>query len=662
MTFGQLALSNVRGSMLRYAAFFLSSAFSVLLFFLYAQVVFHPELGSGYIYGEQGVRMALVACQLIIIVFSFFFVLYSSSTFLAARGREFGLLTLLGTTRAQLMKIVWLENTILSLAAIVTGIGFGVLFTRLFLLALSRILAVQSPIRFMVVPEAVALTAVGFFVLFQAVTLVGMTRVGRRDVIGMLRTPRMPKDPPRASVSVSIAGLLLVATGYVLAVALEGALILVGMLPVIGVVMLGTYLLFAQGSVYLLGVLQRIPHFYLAGTNLLVISQLVFKMRDNARLLASVATLSALVLSASGTFYTLSSQFSAQIEALHPQALTIVEPGDPGRQGPDPREIDAILARHGVQPTVRVSVPALAVTYSDDTTEAGEAERAALISFTGYRSIVQATGVQPRPSGSGDPAGPNPSDGPDFGDGPATTAPWYVRLPSTAIHRADADAPHPLLGAGTESVVAAAAEFDGPFLTPVAMSGPWFVTSDVDFAARFAVAVPSARARLYAFDWRASPAAREADRAIGELLGTSGHPFAAHRFSAAAASRQMLALTMFIGLFVTVLFFIGAGSMIYFKLFAELPEDRRLFASLRRIGITSRETDGVVTSQMAVIFFLPFLVGAVHAVFALTALGNLLSVDVTAYALVVIGLFALVQASFFGLTRWTYLRSLRPAH
>ncbi len=83
--------------------------------------------------------------------------------------------------------------------------------------------------------------------------------------------------------------------------------------------------------------------------------------------------------------------------------------------------------------------------------------------------------------------------------------------------------------------------------------------------------------------------------------------------------------------------------------------------SLERIGLTSGEMTGIVSAQMGLIFFLPFSVGAAHTVFALRALGSLVAVDVIGYALLVVGLFALVQGAFFLLTRWTYLRALRPA-
>lgn len=57
--------------------------------------------------------------------------------------------------------------------------------------------------------------------------------------------------------------------------------------------------------------------------------------------------------------------------------------------------------------------------------------------------------------------------------------------------------------------------------------------------------------------------------------------------------------------------------MIYFKLFTELQDDKMQYDALRRIGITEKEVRRIVTRQIAMIFFVPFVVGAVHALFAL---------------------------------------------
>ncbi|BAI87660.1 hypothetical protein BsBEST3102_40790 [Bacillus subtilis] len=51
MTFLQFAYKNVTRNKRAYLAFFLSSAFSVLIFFTFAMFLFHPALKEGYIKG-----------------------------------------------------------------------------------------------------------------------------------------------------------------------------------------------------------------------------------------------------------------------------------------------------------------------------------------------------------------------------------------------------------------------------------------------------------------------------------------------------------------------------------------------------------------------------------------------------------------------------------
>src|SRR5690606_40963099 len=82
-----------------------------------------------------------------------------------------------------------------------------------------------------------------------------------------------------------------------------GGGVVAAFVPVVTVVVLGTYLVFNHGSVKLLQLMRRAEGRYLRGTRMLVVSQLLFRVRDNARLFATIASLSAVVLSAAGTFY-----------------------------------------------------------------------------------------------------------------------------------------------------------------------------------------------------------------------------------------------------------------------------------------------------------------------------------------------------------------------
>jgi polyferredoxin len=92
---------------------------------------------------------------------------------------------------------------------------------------------------------------------------------------------------------------------------------------------------------------------------------------------------------------------------------------------------------------------------------------------------------------------------------------------------------------------------------------------------------------------------------------------------------------------------------------ADIDEDRKYAYRLKQIGVTDRELRGQALWQMAVIFFLPFVVGLVHSTMAMNALGTLTGRTVLHFgwtgALLFLVLFA---GSFIGSGRlyWTSLR------
>src|SRR5690625_1040086 len=110
MTFRQFAFNNVARNKRLYAAYFLSSLFTVMVFFTFANFAFHPTLTGGDM--NEKVVLGLGVAGGIIYLFSFFFIMYSMSSFLQSRKREFGLLMIQGMSTRQIRFMVFLDNKI----------------------------------------------------------------------------------------------------------------------------------------------------------------------------------------------------------------------------------------------------------------------------------------------------------------------------------------------------------------------------------------------------------------------------------------------------------------------------------------------------------------------------------------------------------------------
>jgi len=443
MTFRSLALSNIRGNWRSYSAFFMSSVFSVMIFYMYAAFVAHPDLTGSPLNGTSKVRQGMLFCQYIIVIFSFLFVLYSNAAFLKSRRKEFGLLSLFGMTRMQLQKLIIYENALIAVTSIGAGIGLGMLFSKPFFMALAVLLKMKDPIAVVVPLQALWLTAGGFFMLFTLISIGTAVRVGRADIVELLNATSKSKEQIVYSPLLALLAIVCLAAAYSVAFTLnvKNFSMLAGF--ILFTAIMGTYLLFTQFSVLLLRYMTGNTRLYYHRTNMIVLAQLSHKLKANARMLFMVSILSAVILTVSGTIYMLG----------------------------------------------------LAVELDDIQTQYADAQ-------------------------------------------------------------------------------------------------------------------------------------------------------------------GLISLIMFIGIFISLLFFIASGSMIYFKLFTELQEDQVQYKALTRMGMTPSELRRIVITQIGILFFAPCLVGIAHALVALKALNNLLMVSNWIYSFVIIGIYLAMQSIYFLVACNSYIKGI----
>ncbi|WP_268623269.1 ABC transporter permease [Paenibacillus alvei] len=658
MTFRQLATSNIKGNWHRYSAYFLSSVFAVMIFFMYAAFIYHPDVVNGQVPGGHRVREVMMMCEYLIIIFSFFFTLYSSSAFLKSRQQEFGLLTLFGMTKLQLRRLVFYENMIISILAIAVGMGIGAFMTKLFLMALSHILAVDTPITFYIVPKAILLTSAGYLILFTCITVYSLRKVGRSQIVELIRAHKEPKSPPKFSWVLVILSVFSLALGYSLAYVTTIQLFGLTALPILGFTVLGTYFFYTQFSVAIIRILQRNKRVYYRRTNLLNISQAAFKLKDNARVLFNVSILCAVVLTATASFYAFDQTMKRQQLNDMPQSYVITWTKD--RQQP----IKPDMIKAWGDSTKNEIEQDAAFRYVEVYYMQAELSEnyGAMVSVSDYNRIIAMEGGQPLSLMNDEMVlvlrEPLNVDGPSDSKlylgypGPVTI---MIRDTSTKVSGHIRDTSAKVSGHIREKTT-----------RNVINSGIGvynvLVVSD-DFFAPFFDKAPADRARYgHAFNWSDWEYSLALDKKIREHVSFNEEEDDSIRISSRvydwSSTNQVSSLGMFIGLFISLLFFIASGSVIYFKLFTELQDDQAYFKGLTRIGLSIAEIRRVVTFQVGLIFFAPCMVGSVHTLFALKTLSNLVNSNMMGYALTVVSMFVVMQALFFFAARKTYMRKI----
>ncbi|MBM7703189.1 FtsX-like permease family protein [Metabacillus iocasae] len=118
---------------------------------------------------------------------------------------------------------------------------------------------------------------------------------------------------------------------------------------------------------------------------------------------------------------------------------------------------------------------------------------------------------------------------------------------------------------------------------------------------------------------------------------------------------------LFIVLLVGCAFFIAAGSFLYFRLYTDLDHDKRQYNTIAKVGLTQQELNKIATAQLALLFFVPIIIAAIHSLFAFQALQSMFTMSIAKETLLVILGFVIAQLLYFLFIRSRYLNHLKKA-
>ncbi|PEX94350.1 ABC transporter permease [Bacillus cereus] len=639
MNFRQLALNNVKGNWRNYKAFLISSCLSIVVFFMYASFIYHPDVVSGNISMKTMVTKGLESMNYIVVIFSALFILYANSTFLRARKKEFGLLTLIGGTKSQLGRMIILEQMMLGSIAIVVGIGIGMLCSKLFFQALSVLLNIDKTLPLVWNSKAVLITAGIYFILFLILSLFSVWTVGRLQIIDLLREARKQKVEPFAFTWLGVVGIGCIIAAYVLCFQVTVMNFMMYFLPIVGLTIGGTYLLFTQGSTVILKALQKRKQSFYTYPNMFVLSNLIYKMKDNARFLFVISIITAVVSSAVGTLYVYFENMSAKTVDITPHAISYEEKGINTHNIINEDTVQEIVKKHGFEDARKLTFVKLPATQKVTFFNSEHEVPTAVISEKVYNEEVR---KQKREEIS------------EVHNAPGSATMIMSDMTNDLV-KIDRTKPYEVTMNGQKQFV----QLNEPTSYSVFNDDNYLIVNDQDFE-KYAKLVPDEeKTKYYGYyieDWKSTEElVLDLKKEIApEKQGELNSSVLAYK-----NIREAGAITMFIGFFVAVLFFFFACSMTYFKWFNDKEQDRIQFKSLKRIGMTDKEIRKIALRQMGVIFFIPILIGAIHSGFALHTLGKMLYIDLWKSGAIVIGAYILASAIYFMIAQRGYLKHVK---
>ncbi|MFS0562985.1 ABC transporter permease [Terribacillus sp. 179-K 1B1 HS] len=626
MTFRQFAFRNVLRNKRLYIAYFLSSLFTVMVFFTFAIFAFHPALSDGSTNKYALFGMAVAGG--IIYLFSFFFVLYSMSSFLQSRKKEFGLLIGLGASDKQIRLMVFLENILIGFFATAGGILIGLVFAKSILLIAENILIIDASLDFYFPVLAIVVTFVSFLFLFFCISVFVAFLLRTNKLVDLIKGDKQSKGEPKASIMLSILAVLLLIAGYGVALYVKGASVVFAMIPVIIVVTLGTYILFTQLSVYCIRLLKKNKSIFWRKTNMLLFGDLSFRMKDNARTFFMVAIISTVAFSAIGTLYGFQSYLTKGVKEMNPYTYTYSPFLDDREEviEQDLQQIDAILD----QEKIDADMVTADLEFYDTSVEESPVLIVKASDYNRFAAIIDEKQLHPEENEA---IVLEQSDAVITGGQKASEVlkksnvqldNGYEIQPSNVVESA--------VGLGLSGYYVVNDSTYNQLGTPVRtdMTAVWNVNDGnenqvIEAGKKLEEQIEH---KVFSVDYTLY----EINKAYGPIL--------------------------FIGLFIGIVFFVSAGSFLYFRLFMDIDGEKRKFRSIAKIGLTQSELKKVVNRQIAILFFSPIVVALLHGAVALTALSHLFDYNLTVESALVLGSFALIQLLYFLVVRVFYVKNV----
>lgn len=293
MNIRQLALQNIKGNWRNYKVFFLSSCFAIFASFAYMSVIVHPYMQETLWY--QNVRWGLIICNVIIISFFVIFILYSTSIFIEARKKELGLYMLMGATKSNVIGVIMTEQMLIGVFANIFGIGLGMIFLKLFFMVFSMLLGLPKELPVIFDLRAIGGTFIAYMVVFVVLSFISALRIWNIKIIRLLKEFRADKKEKKTSMRLCIFGFVCLSIGYTLA--------LYFFLPVSILVFFGTYFSFTHGTAQILEMIKRNKKIMYTYPYLFIVNQLSHRMKENGRFFFMLSMATTFVVTATGTVF-----------------------------------------------------------------------------------------------------------------------------------------------------------------------------------------------------------------------------------------------------------------------------------------------------------------------------------------------------------------------
>lgn len=594
MRMTKLALMNFKSSFKSYLALVISLAFTILVLYNFQNMIYSEIF---VVLGERNSYLINTLIQMITIVlvcFMFFFIWYATNVFLAKRKKEIGIYIFMGLSNQKIGKLYMIETTMIGIAALVSGLLFGMITAGLFQMIILALSDIDIHVSFGLTIQPVVFTVVVFLAMYLFFVMKGYWDIVRSSILSMISAMRQNeyvKQNRFVQIIKAILGVGVLGSGYYLAIQ-EGQQVMVNALVAMVLVILGVYLLFGGMIPLMFQTMIAKKGFLYHKQRCLWMNNVVFRMKKNYRTYAMVCILGICAITALATGFAMKERYENMVLFENTYTFQILS----DRNDLEQRATQLIEETNDIM--YQTSIPLV-----------GMDEASMMLSYSQVKQLASKANLEF-----------------DLGE-----------LNDKEVIRLS----HLTLLSGYTKQGVKEIEIQGekyqqletvriPYLGYLQKQQDFYIVSDKEYEN-----LKQRGEELYLYNYKVGDdsAFGETKEAINILVSESkaeGYYIGRVAIDPNDKEREWMKLVHSICIFMFLVFVVASGCIMYMKLYNDAFEEKERYLVMRKLGLEAKVLRKSIAKELGTAYLLPFLLMMVSAYYSVLALGKMMHTNLFA--------------------------------
>ncbi|MGN0144327.1 MAG: FtsX-like permease family protein [Clostridium sp.] len=654
-----LGINNVKHNFKNYVSYFISILTSVWILMIFYSIYYNKHIQS-FDSGRVKIRSIFKAAAFLVILFSIIFIWYANSYFIKNKKKEIAIYSLVGMKKREIGLLMFFENIFLGVAALIIGIPLGAFSSTFFLKLLTMCIKSSTPIKYNFDIRSVIVTFLIFMAIFLLNSIKAYKVIYKFRLIELLHAEKEGEKQPKFSKILSLVSVAMLISSYFIALKLnlnvtvdeEMKLVYEGIL-ILMLNIAGTYILFNNMIIFIFKVLQKNKKVYYKGENLIGISQLIFRIKGNSSLLATIV----LILSTAIVALCFTFSFYMSIDEVIPNGAPFSVTYQSGNEELD-KKVEDIINDDGENnityktDIVAINGKGLTENYTDPK-HPGDPFDILVISESQYNEIIENSYFNKSSDIS-----ERATDIKINGENQC----FFIEVCNLAEGRGRLTGDELNADIGGKSYDINISDSDVKSILGVKFQKTTVVVRDTFFNQLLKINRNNLTI-IKAYNFNNPLKNEEIVNNISKIMPDNSNFYS--YYSVYIELHTLYGCFSFIGAFIGILLVFSTGSIMYYKQLMEAQEDKNRYIILSKIGLTKKETLKIVFKQIGFIFVSPLLFAIVNSTVVLwvyvkyVANGGSVSTYLIECILVTMAIYILIYLLYYLISVRSYMKIIR---